>query len=64
MIAVGAGVTWLLAQQWSDISGDRMARYAYTGPERRQGEGWQTLALKDEWALLSVRRRTAWSRAG
>jgi ElaB/YqjD/DUF883 family membrane-anchored ribosome-binding protein len=42
VIAVGAGVTWLLTQRSSsDISGNRMARYAYTGPERRQGEGWQ-----------------------
>ena len=40
VIAVGAGVTWLLTQRSnSEISGDRMARYAYTGPERRQGEG-------------------------
>jgi ElaB/YqjD/DUF883 family membrane-anchored ribosome-binding protein len=48
VIAVGAGVTWLLTQRSrSDISGDRMARYAYTGPERRQGEGWQgTTGLK------------------
>lgn len=42
VIAVGAGVTWLLTQRTNrDISGDRMARYAYTGPERRQGDGWQ-----------------------
>jgi ElaB/YqjD/DUF883 family membrane-anchored ribosome-binding protein len=42
VIAVGAGVTWLLTQRSSgDVSGDRMARYAYTGPDRRQGEGWQ-----------------------
>lgn len=42
VIAVGAGVTWLLKQRSSsDISGDRMARYAYTGPDRRQGENWQ-----------------------
>jgi ElaB/YqjD/DUF883 family membrane-anchored ribosome-binding protein len=41
VIAVGAGVTWLLTQRSrSDISGDRMARYAYTGPERRQ-DSWQ-----------------------
>src|SRR3954453_18024986 len=41
VIAVGAGVTWLLTQRSrSDISGDRMARYAYTGPERRQGQDW------------------------
>jgi ElaB/YqjD/DUF883 family membrane-anchored ribosome-binding protein len=43
VIAVGAGVTWLLTQRSrSDVSGDRMARYAYTGPERRQGESWQS----------------------
>ncbi len=43
VIAVGAGVTWLLTQRSrSDISGDRMARYAYTGPERRQGQSWQS----------------------
>jgi ElaB/YqjD/DUF883 family membrane-anchored ribosome-binding protein len=43
VIAVGAGVTWLLTQRSrSDFSGDRMARYAYTGPERRQGDGWQS----------------------
>src|SRR6476620_289220 len=42
VIAVGAGVTWLLTQRSRrEFSGDRMARYAYTGPERRQGEGWQ-----------------------
>src|SRR4051812_36662716 len=43
VIAVGAGVTWLLTQRSrSDVSGDRMARYAYTGPERRQGGQWQS----------------------
>jgi len=43
VIAVGAGVTWLLTQRSrSDVSGDRMARYAYTGPERRQGKHWQS----------------------
>jgi ElaB/YqjD/DUF883 family membrane-anchored ribosome-binding protein len=42
VIAVGAGVTWLLTQRSSsDVSGNRMARYAYTGPERRQGDAWQ-----------------------
>jgi ElaB/YqjD/DUF883 family membrane-anchored ribosome-binding protein len=40
VIAFGAGVTWLLTRRSnSDVSGDRMARYAYTGPERRQS--WQ-----------------------
>lgn len=43
VIAVGAGVTWLLTQRSrSDVSGDRMARYAYTGRERRQGESGQS----------------------
>ena len=43
VIAVGAGVTWLLTQRSrSDVSGNRMARYAYTGPERRQGDAWQS----------------------
>jgi ElaB/YqjD/DUF883 family membrane-anchored ribosome-binding protein len=42
VIAVGAGVTWLLKQRsHGEISGNRMARYAYTGPERRQGDSWQ-----------------------
>jgi ElaB/YqjD/DUF883 family membrane-anchored ribosome-binding protein len=42
VIAVGAGVTWLLTKRsGSDVSGNRMARYAYTGPDRRQGPGWQ-----------------------
>jgi ElaB/YqjD/DUF883 family membrane-anchored ribosome-binding protein len=43
VIAVGAGVSWLLTQRSrSDVSGNRMARYAYTGPERRQGNSWQS----------------------
>ena len=43
VIAVGAGVTWLLTQRsHSELSGSRMARYAYTGPERRQGDSWQS----------------------
>jgi ElaB/YqjD/DUF883 family membrane-anchored ribosome-binding protein len=42
VIAVGAGVTWLLTQRSrSEISGNRMARYSYTGPDRRQYEGRQ-----------------------
>lgn len=39
VIAVGAGVTWLLTKRSNeDMSGDRMAKYAYTGPDRR---GWE-----------------------
>jgi ElaB/YqjD/DUF883 family membrane-anchored ribosome-binding protein len=36
IVAVGLGAVWLLTQRnRSEISGDRMARFAYTGPERR-----------------------------
>jgi ElaB/YqjD/DUF883 family membrane-anchored ribosome-binding protein len=36
--AVGLGVTWLMTLRSSGgVSGDRMARYAYTGPDRRRG---------------------------
>jgi ElaB/YqjD/DUF883 family membrane-anchored ribosome-binding protein len=35
--AMGLGAVWLIRQRnRSEISGDRMARFAYTGPERRQ----------------------------
>lgn len=35
--AVGLGAIWLVQQRnRSEISGDRMARFAYTGPERRR----------------------------
>ena len=38
--AMGLGAVWLIQQRnRSEISGDRMARFAYTGPERRR-EGW------------------------
>jgi ElaB/YqjD/DUF883 family membrane-anchored ribosome-binding protein len=41
-IAVGAAATWLLTKRsQGPVSGDRMARYAYSGPERRSGRGWQ-----------------------
>jgi ElaB/YqjD/DUF883 family membrane-anchored ribosome-binding protein len=42
-IAVGAAATWLLTKRSPQgrVSGDRMARYAYSGPERRSGQGWQ-----------------------
>jgi ElaB/YqjD/DUF883 family membrane-anchored ribosome-binding protein len=43
VIAVGAAATWLLTKRPSHgpVSGDRMARYAYSGAERRSGQGWQ-----------------------
>jgi ElaB/YqjD/DUF883 family membrane-anchored ribosome-binding protein len=35
--AMGLGAVWLIQQRnKSEISGDRMARFAYTGPERRR----------------------------
>jgi ElaB/YqjD/DUF883 family membrane-anchored ribosome-binding protein len=35
--AMGLGAVWLIQQRSrSEISGDRMARFAYTGPERRR----------------------------
>lgn len=43
VIAVGAAATWLLTKRSPQgrVSGDRMARYAYTGPERRTYQGRQ-----------------------
>jgi gas vesicle protein len=38
--AMGLGAVWLVKQRnKSEISGDRMARFAYTGPERRSVTG-------------------------
>jgi len=40
--AVGLGAIWLFSMRRgsrSEVSGDRMARFAYTGPERRQPAG-------------------------
>lgn len=40
--AVGLGAIWLFTLRKGDrseVSGDRMARFAYTGPERREGNG-------------------------
>ena len=35
--AMGLGAVWLIQQRnRSEVSGDRMARFAYTGPERRR----------------------------
>jgi ElaB/YqjD/DUF883 family membrane-anchored ribosome-binding protein len=43
--AVGLGAVWLIQQRnRSEISGDRMARFAYTGPERRGSGVRQRLA--------------------
>jgi ElaB/YqjD/DUF883 family membrane-anchored ribosome-binding protein/gas vesicle protein len=38
--AVGLGAIWLFGlRNRSEVSGDRMARFAYTGPERREPDG-------------------------
>jgi ElaB/YqjD/DUF883 family membrane-anchored ribosome-binding protein len=45
--AMGLGAVWLIQQRnRSEISGDRMARFAYTGPERR-GSGGFTRRIAD-----------------
>lgn len=43
--AMGLGAVWLIQQRnRSEISGDRMARFAYTGPERRRSGITQRIA--------------------
>jgi ElaB/YqjD/DUF883 family membrane-anchored ribosome-binding protein len=65
VIAVGAGVTWLLTQRsHSDISGDRMARYAYTGPDRRQGEGKTGIKGKVSGAVSEVKEKVSDAASG
>jgi ElaB/YqjD/DUF883 family membrane-anchored ribosome-binding protein len=65
VIAVGAGVTWLLTQRSSsEISGNRMARYAYTGPERRQGEGWQGIKGRVGGAVSGVKEKVSEAAGG
>jgi ElaB/YqjD/DUF883 family membrane-anchored ribosome-binding protein len=65
VIAVGAGVTWLLKlRSSSDISGNRMARYAYTGPERRQGEGWQGIKGRVGGAVSEVKEKVSEAASG
>ena len=65
VIAVGAGVTWLLTQRSnSDISGDRMARYAYTGGERRQGEGSSGIKNRIGSAVSSIKDKVSDAASG
>jgi len=46
--AMGLGAVWLIQQRnRSEISGDRMARFAYTGPERRGGRSGLTGRIAD-----------------
>jgi len=45
--AVGLGAIWLFTlRNRSEVSGDRMARFAYTGPERRQPDGRPSLGRR------------------
>jgi ElaB/YqjD/DUF883 family membrane-anchored ribosome-binding protein len=45
--AVGLGVTWLFTLRTRNaVSGDRMARFAYTGPERRAPDGRTSLGRR------------------
>ena len=45
--AVGLGAIWLFTlRNRSEVSGDRMARFAYTGPERREPDGRPNLGRR------------------
>ncbi|HET6576944.1 MAG TPA: DUF3618 domain-containing protein [Gemmatimonadales bacterium] len=45
--AVGLGAIWLFSlRNRSEVSGDRMARFAYTGPERREPNGRPSLGRR------------------
>lgn len=47
-LVVGVGVTWLIRTWTSEqgVSGDRMARFAYTGPDRREPNGRPSLGRR------------------
>jgi len=67
--AVGLGAIWLFTLRRgnrSDVSGDRMARFAYTGPERRQPNGHPGLGrrLVDRAASMRHTVEDAASHAG
>jgi ElaB/YqjD/DUF883 family membrane-anchored ribosome-binding protein len=67
--AVGLGAIWLFTLRKgnrSEVSGDRMARFAYTGPERRQPNGHPGLGrrLVDRAASMRDTVEDAASHAG
>ena len=64
--AVGLGAIWLFTLRKgnrSEVSGDRMARFAYTGPERRQPNGHPGLGRRVVDRAASM-RHTVEERAG
>jgi len=64
--AVGLGAIWLFTLRKgnrSEVSGDRMARFAYTGPERRQPNGHPGLGRRVLDRAASM-RHTVEERAG
>jgi ElaB/YqjD/DUF883 family membrane-anchored ribosome-binding protein len=58
--AVGLGVTWLFTLRTrSEVSGDRMARFAYTGPERRAPDGRTSLGRRIADRTAKVREKVS-----
>jgi ElaB/YqjD/DUF883 family membrane-anchored ribosome-binding protein len=58
--AVGLGVTWLFTLRTrSEVSGDRMARFAYTGPERRTPAGRTSLGRRLADRTAQVREKVS-----
>ncbi|MFL5495083.1 MAG: DUF3618 domain-containing protein [Gemmatimonadales bacterium] len=63
--AVGLGVTWLFTLRTrSEVSGDRMARFAYTGPERRAPDGHSRLGRRLADGTARVRQKVSGAAAG
>jgi ElaB/YqjD/DUF883 family membrane-anchored ribosome-binding protein len=65
--AVSLGAIWLFSlRNRSEVSGDRMARFAYTGPERRQPDGRPSLGrrLADRAEHMKEKVSDATSHAG
>ena len=65
--AVSLGAIWLFGlRNRSEVSGDRMARFAYTGPERREPNGRPSLGrrLADRAGKMKDKMSGATSQAG
>ncbi len=60
VVAVGLGAVWLFQQRnRSEISGDRMARFAYTGPERRGSQVGRGIAHRVADRAVEVKDKVA-----